>query len=183
MFNTALVFSQEEKKPKTKEFFLSFTNLSPLNIGVKYKRQIKNNIFFKIGLIDLAFNSNNYISKKYVRTNLSFSLGVEGGIEFRKKITEHFTFYHGPNINFAYGNNFTKIDSIGLPSVKTPSLRGGVPYTFGMLIQLNEHFFLAAEVNPGIYITYNQYTSKSYNIGTSISANNKFAVLSFAYRL
>lgn len=183
VFNSTFTFSQEEAKPKTNEFFLSFTNLAPLNVGIKYKRQIKNNTFLKVGIIDLSFSTNNYISNNAVKTNFYFSLGVEGGIEFRKKITEHFTFYHGPNINFAYANNFTKIDSLGLPTVKTPSLRGGIPYTFGMLIRLSEHFFLAAEVNPGVYVTYNQYSSKSYNVGTSITANNKLAVLSFAYRL
>ena len=96
---------QDTLKKKTKEYYLSIADFSPLNIHIKYKKQIGKKTFFKIGLINMsgAFSNqqpNNSTSFPTKTSNLSGGLQI--GIEFRKQLTDKFTFFHGPNINYVY---------------------------------------------------------------------------------
>lgn len=179
-----LAQAQEENTgEKTKEFFLSFTNLSPVSISIAHKRQLKNNTYLKFGLIDMSLQTNSNFSKNSIRSSISYSVGMEAGVEFRKEITENFTFYHGPSVSVTYGNNISRIDTLALASVQSPSYTGAIPYALGMLVKLNDHFLVSAEINPGITITYRKFSSSSYNISTDFNFSNRFALLSFVYRL
>ena len=174
---TISVAAQETPKAeKIKEYSLMLTNISPVNLSIKYKRQIKNKTYFKLGVIDISGSSNtNYptLSSSYANHNSTFSLGMELGLEFRKQITDKFTFFHGPNVSFTYQTQITKTDNPVLTESQRKSTskiyNSGITYTLGLLFKLNDHFLLSAEINPGIFDNYRtfdngqfpQYNSKS----------------------
>jgi hypothetical protein len=184
-FITPIVAQTEDRATaeKNKEFFLSFTDFSPLSISIAHKRQLKNNAYLRFGLVDMSLQTSSNFSKNSIRSSISYSVGMEAGVEFRKLVTENFTFYHGPSVSATYGNNISRIDTLAIASVQSPSYTGAIPYSLGMLVKLNDHFLLAAEINPGITITYRKFSSSNYNISTDFSFSNRFALLSLAYRL
>lgn len=174
---------QDDTTGKTKEFFLSINDFSPVSISIAHKRQLKNNTFIKFGLVDLSLKTSSYISKNAIRSTISYSIGIEGGAEFRKPVTENFSFYHGPGISITYGNSFSRIDTLALPAVQNPYYTGSIPYSLGMLIKIRDHFLISGEINPGVTIRYNKFSGTNFNVSTDLNFSNRFAILSFVYRL
>ena len=161
-FSTFCAWGQDTTKTeKIKEYYLTLTDISPINVSIKYKRHLKNRTFFKIGLVNISVDSRNYYPNfptSFPTHRLFFSSGLEFGLEFRKMITDKFTFYHGPNMSFTYQTSISKIDNPALPNSQrkniTQTYNGGIPYTFGLLFNLNDHFFLSAELNPVLLFSY-----------------------------
>ncbi len=181
---------------KIKEFYLTPLDISPISVSMKYKQQLKEMSFFKIGLVNLSVNSTTSYpttSTSFVNRSLSFSAGMEFGLEFRKKISDRFTFFHGPNISFGYQTQVIKSDNPLLSKSQSKSKSKtyimGIPYTLGILFQLNNHFLLSSELNPGFFINYNEYNSgqdpfSNYtNISTNFNLTNKLGIISLAYRI
>ena len=52
-----LLFAQDTTKPnKIREFYLTPTSFSSPELAIKYKKQINQNRFYKIGLVDVSTN-------------------------------------------------------------------------------------------------------------------------------
>ena len=199
MLSLCTIFSMGQDSSKTKknkEYYIGPSDISPLDISIKYKLQLKNKTFFKIGLIDLSARSNSVrpdVSTSFPTSTYNYSAGIEFGIEFRKLKTDKFTFYHGPNINFTYNMAISNTDNPALPKDQREStnqtFNGGIPYTLGLLFQLNRHFFLSTEINPGIFITRTDRDNGTNSLvnfsttSTNFSFSNNNAFLSIAYRL
>ena len=184
------------KTKKIKEYYITLSGFSPLNISIKYKRQLRNRTFCKLGLVDLSFNTRSIFPgtpTTFPTSSTRYSAGIEFGIEFRKSKTEKFTFYHGPNLSFVYNTNINQSDNPALPidqrTNTTQTYNGGIPYTLGFLFRLNDHFLLSTEINPGLFITFKETDNGSNSLEnySSNSANFKFsnnnAFLSIVYRL
>ncbi len=181
---------------KIKEFYLTPLDISPFSVSMKYKQQLREMSFFKIGIVNLSVNTiTNYsiTSTSLANHSLLLSAGLECGLEFRKKINDRFTFFHGPNVSFAYQTLVIKSDNPLLSKSQSKSKLKtyimGIPYTLGILFQLNNHFLLSSELNPGFLINYNEYKSgqdpfSSYmNISTDFNLSNSFGFISLAYRI
>lgn len=197
-FSTFCALGQDSvKTEKIKEFYFSFANISNLSFSIKYKQQLINNIFFKTGAVNIsADGKNNLINNgsNYTYAIYFLSAGLECGIEFHKTIKEKFTFFHGPNISFTYYLSISEYDYPPQPYyVSRKSITqiyyGGIPYTLGFLFQINNHFLLSTEINPGLFFAYSIYAQNpfpQYNY-KDISANFRFAnsngLLSIVYRL
>jgi hypothetical protein len=94
------------------EFYLTIANFSPVNVHLKYKRQIGNKTFFKVGLVNLSASSNNQQyknSSNFWTSTLSYSAGIELGIEFRKQLTKRFSLFHGPNLSCTYREKILRV--------------------------------------------------------------------------
>ncbi|HSH65152.1 MAG TPA: hypothetical protein VLB84_04995 [Bacteroidia bacterium] len=190
-FGMVPCFAQDTTKAegKTKEYVLTLSNISPLNVGIRYKKQLKNRMFFKVGLINLNASisdnkpfSSSMISSKYY----SFSGGMELGLEFRRGLGESFTFFHGPNVNVSSVSKFARYadpsntDSKMQTQYVSNSL--GVRYTLGILLHLKGHFFMSAEINPGVFMTYSR-DEKNYEMySPSLGFGNSFSLISLVYR-
>jgi hypothetical protein len=192
---TNVLSAQDSAKAKIKEFYFSISYFSPLVVQMKYKKQIKKRLFYKIGLIDLGYNSsygNSSTNGFADRTAEGYSAGIELGLEMRKKVFEKLSFYHGPNLNFSYSKNkfrgYNDVLQSNYGSI-TESYTGAVLYTFGLLMALSSHFFLSAEINPAItynsslshnlpYTPYNKSYSSSFNFGVG----NRVGLISLVYR-
>ncbi|MBA3704932.1 MAG: hypothetical protein H0W84_03235 [Bacteroidetes bacterium] len=191
---------QETVKPenpkKIKEYFVSLSSFIPLNISIKYKRQLRTKTFLKIGLVDLAGSSTAYsqgLSSTYPIYNTSYSIGLECGFEFRKSLNEKFTFFHGPNLSYTYQTQISKTDNPALLVNQRESVSqtfiGGALYTVGLLYQFSDHFLISAEINPSVFYSFRIFEngqSPEYNYTNNsiyFSLSNKFGIVSIAYRL
>src|SRR3989304_5966006 len=184
------------KTKKIREYYFALAEYSIVNISIKYKRQLKNKTFFKIGLVNLSASGNSYIpnnSLSYRTQDYSVSAGLESGFEFRRTISDKFAFFHGPNASFIYSIRISYVENPTLPQDQRKntfqSYTGGIPYTVGLLFHLNNHFLFSAEINPGLFFTHQEADSGSYpsQNRTTYSADfrlaNKNGLLSVAYRL
>lgn len=181
---------------KVKEYYLGFTDIAPLNVSITYKRQLSKKTFFKIGLISLSASNYNSIpdnSTSYITHSFNYGAGLNIGLEFRRALTDKFTFFHGLNLSYTFSQSISETENPALPvnQRKTTSQRhtGGLPYTFGLLFNLNNHFLFSAEINPGLSINYStldngqnpqfNYTSTS----AVFNLDNRQGFLSLVYRL
>ena len=190
------LFAQDTLKSRIKEYYLTFADFSPLNLQLKYKRQISKNTFFKIGFINLSANGKSEktnISTVFPTAYFEYSAGLEIGIEFRKHLNKRFSFYHGPNLSFSYNKNVTKVYNPLIPSYQQKNTsqiyKGSIPYSLGILFNLNTNILVSAELNVSINYSYadNKFGGNSqassvaqyYNIGF----DNRLVLLSIVYRL
>jgi hypothetical protein len=179
---------------KIKECVLSVANLAPLNISIKYKKQLKHNTFFKIGLVNLNANSTQNDPGQSINLGNSssyFSAGVGGGLEFRKNVTNDLTFFHGPGISTTYNINYLRIKNPSLPPELQRSVNQGytmrMDYSLGLLFHLKNHFFMAAELTPGLSCSWDKNTSPgslvNKRFSTGFGFGNSYGLLSLVYRL
>lgn len=207
MKNTAIVFillnlifitpgtkAQDSIPIHGKEFYLSFSNFSPLNVSLRYKKQISEKRYLKLGLVSLMANmsrSNNQSSSSFPVSSENYSGGLEVGIEFRRILSRKFSMFHGPSLRglYQYAMNKNLNPSVPQNQQKNDShtVNGGIVYSLGLLCHLNSNFYLAAEISPSVYLSYQQSgkdavgnRSSYYNGG--IGFDSRSAMISLVYR-
>jgi hypothetical protein len=197
IFNSFCIVGQDSIKTiKNNEFFFALEDISPVNISIKFKHQLSKNIFYKIGLVNVAGSSNTSLpvnSNSFAIHYYNFSIGLQNGIEFRKKLSEKFSFFHGPNLSFSYKSNITKTENPAIPTDERrdiiQSYIAGIPYTLGLLFQFNNHLLFSAEINPELSVKYSKArygqnpNFDSENISSNFLFANKYGFISIAYRL
>lgn len=189
-------FGQDTVKTRIKEYYLTFADFSPVTLQLKYKRQIAKKTYFKIGLVSLGYSENSQVMQNPNLTpsfNRYYSAGLELGLEFRKHLTKKFSLFHGPNLSFIYNENISiRQDPLISPyDLKTTmqTYRFSIPYSLGILFNLNSNILVAAEINPNISFNHqvynNNYTPNSNVISENLSAgvDNRLVLLSIVYRL
>jgi hypothetical protein len=191
-------FAQDTTKAdkKIREYALSLTSFSSMNVYIRYKRQIKGRTFFKVELINLSGSRSENkpeISSSYGSTQYNLSGGLQCGLEFRKSITNAFTFFHGPNIGLICFSNIAASDNPSIPADETKSFSQnyslGIPYSLGILFHLNNHFFMSAEINPAVSATWGFHknsqspSDNNTQFTTSFGFANSYGLLSLIYRL
>lgn len=185
-------FSQEEYSPTNKktECLLSLSHFQPAEFSLGYKRQIKNNRFFKIALVDLNYSTDDRSPQNSTlkASGLMVNGGFIAGLEFRKQLNTTFTLYHGPGLGGTY--NFSKQILPQAPGkdglVISQRFSPQVIYTIGILARLTDHFYFAAEINPSVIYNYSMFSSPSSHYNeTSIRVNvgNKNASVSLVYNI
>jgi hypothetical protein len=190
-------FAQDTTKTdkKIREYVVSLANFAPLNVSVKYKRQLKGRTFFKVELINLSGSTTKNepeLSTSFGSSAHTISGGLQFGLEFRKSISGNFTFFHGPGIGSTYSVTETRSHNPALPVSEqksgSQSYDVGINYSLGILFHLKGHFFLSTEISPGVYT--NRYTYKSprpeansSGQSTSFNFSNTHGLLSLVYRL
>jgi len=195
-FIANISFGQDTIKKKTKEYYLAVANFSPLNIQIKYKKQLGKKSFLKIGLINMSGSfgnqqPNNPTSFPTKTSNLSG--GIQIGIEFRKQLTDKFTIFHGPNLNYVYTISTTRTLNPIIPQKEQTNTiedhTGSIPYTFGLLFNMSKHILIAAEINPSINISQsktkngNNANLNSTYTNFNFGFDNRYGLLSIVYRL
>jgi hypothetical protein len=184
--------AQDSTKTNAKELYLSFGGFNPFNMSLKYKKQIREKMYFKVGLISLGarVTSNNPNQNAGFRiTNENYSGGFLVGIEFRKALTGKLTLFHGPNISAVYNRNVITDLNPGVINRKSVSegIQVSIPYTLGFLFHAYQNFFIAAEINPAISL-YTQSNGnpdplkRSYIINGGFDFDSRSANLSLVYR-
>ena len=183
------------KTDKIKEYHLTLAGLSPISMSIHMKKQTGTHSFFKIGFVNLAGNYNRNNPRDTTRNKslaYGYSAGMQIGIEFRKKLSDKWTFFHGPNIKFGYAGQHTIFENQTLPfnkrKNKEENFNAGIPYVFGLLYTINIHLLLSAEINPGIFvgkttITDDQHPERKEEIvASNFLFDNRYALLTIVYR-
>jgi hypothetical protein len=191
--------SQDSTNARIREYYISIANLSPVNIHLKYKKQIGANQFFKVGLVSLSANfseSYNNDAGLFAYTSDNYSGGVSIGLEFRKVISKKFTFFHGPNLTgiyrFAVNTNPNLYSTLVPYRAESNSVSILLPYTFGLLFHIRDNFYAAAEINPMVYVNYSESTmsagtlsqvpAKQSNLSGGFGFDNQYGLVSLVYR-
>jgi hypothetical protein len=195
-FIANISLGQDTIKKKTKEYYLSIADFSPLNIHIKYKKQIGKKTFFKIGLINLSgnFNKQQPANTSVFPTSTSnLTAGLQIGLEFRKQLNEKFTFFHGLNLNYSYGISTLYILNPAIPQREQKSSydthTASIPYTLGLIFNMSKHVLISAEINPSVNFSRssgsNSFNSNLKNINTAVNFgfDNRYGLLSIVYRL
>ncbi|MDX2172426.1 MAG: hypothetical protein SFY56_04855 [Bacteroidota bacterium] len=189
-------FGQDSVKTRIKEYYLTLADFSPVTLQLKYKRQIGKKTYIKIGLVNLSAYSNEQQLENpnfFPTYNSGFSGGLELGIEFRKQLTKKFSVFHGPNLSFSYLQNMSKTLNPAIPTSQQKSIsesyRGSIPYSLGILFNLNSNILVSAEINPNINYNYQTYKNGQNPQANNISQNinigfdNRIVLLSIVYRI
>lgn len=151
--------AQDSSKVRLIEFYLSVSNFSPLRLQLKYKQQISNHLFFKVGFVELSLTQSKTESTSsstvFPFEALNYSGGLELGLEFRTNLTKKLSVFHGPNVSCAYFHHQTVLSDPSLSPEQQKSTNASqlysIPYTLGLLFSLHPNLLLAAEVNPNVY--------------------------------
>ena len=189
-------FGQDSVKTRIKEYYLTFANFSPATFQLKYKRQISKKIYFKIGLVNLSASENSQTTQdpNYLPTSSSsYSGGLEIGLEFRKHLTKKFSLFHGPNLSYIYQKNIFRQEDPAISNFQqrntTQNYKFSIPYSLGILFNLNSNILIAAEINPNINYNYIEYKS-NFNPNTNhiskninVGLDSRLMLLSIVYRL
>jgi hypothetical protein len=198
LFTSCIVssFAQDTTKTtkKIKECVLSVSNINPLNIALKYKQQLKGRTFFKAEFVNLSGSRSKRtpeFSSNFSGISSNFSAGVLVGLEFRKTITGDFTFFHGPGIGSGYSVSKYRSYNPSLPNsaqILSENSYVGVNYTLGVLVHLKGHFFMSAEINPGVSSSRERYSNPppgadDEKYSTTFGLGSTYCLLSLVYRL
>lgn len=188
-------YSQDSLKKRIKEYYVSLAGINPVNLQIKYKKQIGKKTFFRIGLVNLSISDNttNPSSTTQFKSNTSsYSAGLELGIEFRQSLSKRFDFFHGPNIGASYSNSVYTLLDPSVPGDKqkdiTTLYRGSVIYAFGILFKVSDNFLVAGEINPSINVSESHFKdglnpqANSINISNGFSFGNNFGIISLVFR-
>lgn len=186
-FFSSSASAQDTLQRKAREYHFTLTNIAPATVGFKFKKQMRGERYIKLGLIDLSGARSTNISPSSGSAYITFGLsgGVLGGIEFRRALSERFTFYHGPNLSFTYGANILTIKD---PAFTDRYIEGnfaaGVPYSLGFFYSINDHLLLSAELNPGVTLHYTSpLRGDAYMVTTLLDLGTRNGIVSLAYRL
>lgn len=186
--------AQDSIPMRAKEFYLSFSNFSPVNVSLRYKKQISEKRYLKLGLVSLMANMNrssNQSSSSFPVNNENYSGGLEFGVEFRKVLSRKFSMFHGPSLRGLYQYSMNENLNPSVPQNQqrndSHTINGGLVYSLGLLFHLNSNFYLAAEISPSIYLSYQNSgkdaagnRSSYYNGG--IGFDSRSAMISLVYR-
>ena len=174
---------------RTKEFIITSTSLFSQNYGLQYKVQIRKNKFWRFEMLHMQTSESSYTPETtiiYPSSTKSSNIGLTFGIEFRKTITKFFELVNGVNFQISSDISTTKFSN---PSLSTDmqettdlSANIGIGYIFGGIIQLNDRFYIGAEIVPTI--SRNGVLKEGYyeTQATNFNINSSRARLSLIYR-
>lgn len=183
------VFAQDSIRSPYKEIWVS-TNFSPLHFDLTYKKQTGERTFFKLGLVNLSANlsgSSASTPTNFPVNTMSYSGGLEVGIEWRKPLAKRLTFFNGPSVMGFYQYNSVVNNNPALPNRRnyTQLYSIAVPYSLGFLVSVYRNFLAAVEIDPAIAVNYNINMNNGrriYGYNTNFVLDNRSALISLLYR-
>ncbi|MPM03648.1 hypothetical protein SDC9_49915 [bioreactor metagenome] len=149
--------AQETSSPKTKEYCFSLplpADLSALSFGFDYKMQFKNSTFLKLSALSLSYTNQENTptsTSDFSTAYMAYSGGLGVGLEFRKNLSDKFTFYHGPGIGVSYqyseNTNNDPAVSLDFRQYSNQTMIYNVNYSLGFMYSVCEHFLVSAQLS------------------------------------
>jgi hypothetical protein len=184
--------AQDTTRHKIREYYLTLGNFSPINVNLRYKKQIREKMFFKVGLVSLSANYNHSGNgSTFPTSNENYSGGLECGVEWRRTMTKKLTLFHGPALRGVYELSVNRNRNPAVPqnqqTMAVQSLSGSVPYSIGLLFHAYENFFVSAEINPSFYFSYRDNLAQNpfqhaYGVNAGFGFDNRYGQISLVYR-
>lgn len=193
VFNCAVI-AQESGEPTVpkNEISVSTSKLSFDDLSLKYARFISNDLWLKVGVINLegSFHKNMPQVGSFNSTNSSLNGGLLIGIEKHKSIN-NLEFTYGLNAQMIYNySNFTT-ENPSVPSIQRDinvyRYSPGIGVGLGFFYKIKPSILLGFEINPTINyaFTNGENTSTGYaykNRDFYFSFTNNGALITLKYR-
>lgn len=170
LFTSNSLSAQDQPKFNKQEIGLQLVGLDNFDFDFLYKKQVKQNAYRRIGLAFASLNMHNVGDNG----NGNFSVGINIGRENRKSINDKLNFVHGvswllnSSLNTSENNTFSAFST-------------GVGYLLGVHYQLNESFYIGAEIIPSLttsFVINDGFDNLSFNAGF----NSRSVGLSIVYK-
>ena len=193
VFNCA-VYAQEpiERTFPKNEISVSTSKLTFDNLSLKYARFISNDLWFKVGVINLdgSFHKNMPSVGSYNSTNSSLNGGLLIGVEKQKTVNK-LEFTYGLNIQMNYNYSNYTTGNPGVPynqrNINVYKYSPGIGFGLGFFYKINPSVLLGFEINPSVNYSFtNGNNSDGYeykNRDFYFSFTNNGALLTLKYRL
>lgn len=186
------ILAQVSETKKSKELYLSGNILTFNNFGIRYKSQLKNGNFFRIGVTDLFANVSKSTPGESISSNYSYSSSeftgtFEVGLEKRAQISDRLSAFYGLNFVLALGIHGTKTEDPSLPRdlrhLNSYNISPGLGFNSGFIYKISDEFSVSAEISPYVVYNYssNERISESVKIkditqGGSLRCNNSVKI-------
>lgn len=154
---TSLSLTQLNAQEKRREFYISTNNLTSLNQSIEYKSQFRENRYWRFTLGSLRYN---WMADRPTQMN-SFptshsqsALSMTVGLEKRRTISDHITFYRGVNLLINPRISNTKTENPSVPfdqrRITTLDIGTGLTAHFGLLTEFKERFVVGIHYEPRV---------------------------------
>lgn len=121
-------------------------------------------------------DSKSSMSTTYRSETSMYSAGLLFGLEFRSNLTDKFALFHGPNVSYIYFYQETETsDPLSTPEQRKSSVdrnRYSIPYTFGILFNLNSSILFSAQIDPNLYYSVNKNTNNANGQNITTTENS-----------
>lgn len=173
------------------EISVSTPNLNLNDLSIKYSKRISDDLWFKIGFINLgaSVRKNKPLVGSFNTTDTRLSGGLLIGIEKQASLSNRLIFIYGLNaqMSYNYSNHSSENPSIPVDErdSKVDIYYPGIGIGMGFFYQFNQNFLLGAEVNPSVNYYFEKNRSTSTGIdreGFDFSLSNLGALLTLKYR-
>jgi len=189
---TVYAQESEEKSVLKSEISVSTGKLSFDNLSLKYARFISNDLWFKVGVIDLegSFHKNLPSVGSYNSKNSSFNGGLLIGIE-KHSSTSKLEFVYGLNMQMIYNYSNYTTENPSVPQIRRDidlyRYSPGVGFGLGFFYKFNHSLLLGFEIAPSINYSFingeDASTGYAYkNRDFYFSLTNNGALVTLKYR-
>lgn len=152
------VYGQEiaEESIRKNEISVSINNLFLRNLALKYSRNISDDLWFRVGLINLNVNVSNNLPMVggFKTTDTQLNGGIMIGIEKHKLIDSRLEFIYGLNtqMTYRYFNHNTQDPSVPVSQRDNEMIKyiPGIGFNIGFFYLLNKKLSLGIETNPSL---------------------------------
>jgi len=190
------VFGQEIDKTSVKknEVSVSTNNLEFSNLSLKYSRLISDNVWLKVGLINLGYDLYKYDPRKgsFRYTDTKINAGLLIGIEKQRSLSDRLKLTAGLNAQMIYNYSNHKTEDptvpVGERANEVFKYTPGIGLGLGLFYQIDQNFLLGVELNPSVNYFfeksnsyYNDQWYKAHGFYFSLSNNNGFLTLKYRF--
>jgi hypothetical protein len=189
------ILAQDPADTRSKEIYLSGNLLTFSDFGLQYKKELKNNTYFRIGFASLnpGYTRNNPgSSNMFDRSFLIISGSFDLGLEKRKSINEKLTAFGGINLysSISFGRNKTENPNLPreLRYADSFAINSGLGFNSGLILKLLDNFSISAEITPRLLVNYSSNQNvvgtnkiKDTSTGGSFNFDSSSVRVSFIY--
>ena len=166
------VYSQEigESTASRNEFSVSTSSFKFNDLSLKYARLISDDLWLKLGAINLSGNwtKDNPSSGQFASKSNSFGGGLMVGLEKIKLLASKLELSYGLNAQMGYSSTRHKFDdpnmSVSSRVIKTDYFTPAIGGELGIFYKFSQSVLFGFELNPNIHYTY--VSGKDQNNGT-----------------
>jgi hypothetical protein len=193
VFNWAVYAQESDEKSVVKnEISVSTSKLSFDNLSLKYARSISNDLWLKVGVINLegSFHKNIPSVGSCITKDSQINEGLLIGIEKQKTVNK-LEFNYGMNVQMLYNHTRYTTENPSTPvnqrDIDVYKYSPGIGFGLGFFYKINPSILLGFEINPSINYSFTngESTSTGYaykNRDFYFSFTNNGALVTLKYR-
>jgi len=171
--------AQEPQDKKAREIYI-YGNLLQFDLtGIAFKSEIRPNRFFRISATNLDFRHQVQNPDDPTNTkSLSFSGGLQLGLENRVNITERLSAFYGVDLTASLTYQKSEfVSNANTSTTKSREFMPGFSFGSGFILNVARNFFVSVELEPSILMNFTSEES------TAQSVTAKNVITSYRFHL